>query len=69
MTRKVELEPAEWGQVMQIISTAPWNVANPLLMKIAGQLREQDGGVGAGLPFAQATLPTGNSGGDSDRHR
>jgi hypothetical protein len=40
--RKVELEPGEWGQVMQIISTAPWNVANPLLMKIGDQLRQQE---------------------------
>jgi hypothetical protein len=40
--RKVELEPHEWGQVMQIISTAPWNVANGLLVKIGAQLREQE---------------------------
>jgi hypothetical protein len=40
--RKVELEPHEWGQVMQIISTAPWNVANSLLMKIGEQLRRQE---------------------------
>jgi hypothetical protein len=42
MMRKVELEPHEWGQVMQIIGTAPWNVANGLLMKIGQQLREQE---------------------------
>jgi hypothetical protein len=40
--RKVELEPHEWGQLMQIIGTAPWNVANGLLMKIGAQLREQE---------------------------
>jgi hypothetical protein len=40
--RKVELEPQEWGQVMGIISTAPWNVANSLLMKIGEQLRRQE---------------------------
>jgi hypothetical protein len=42
MTRSVQLDPHEWGQVMQIIATAPWNVANPLLMKIGTQLRAQE---------------------------
>jgi hypothetical protein len=51
--RKVELEPHEWGQVMQIISTAPWNVANSLLMKIGAQLREQELSPPSGFP----TLP------------
>ena len=36
----VDLSDQEWGQVMQIIATAPWNVANPLLMKIGEQLRK-----------------------------
>jgi hypothetical protein len=51
--RKVELEPHEWGQVMGIISTAPWNVANGLLMKIGAQLREQELSSLSGFP----TLP------------
>jgi len=38
---RVELEAHEWGRVMQIIGTAPWNVANELLMKIGEQLRKQ----------------------------
>ena len=37
----VDLEDAEWQMVIGIIATAPWNQANPLLMKIGGQLRIQ----------------------------
>jgi hypothetical protein len=37
----VELEDQEWQQVMAIIATAPWRDANPLLMKIGNQLRQQ----------------------------
>jgi hypothetical protein len=35
----VELDDDEWQKVMAIISQAPWNVANPLLMKMGQQLR------------------------------
>jgi hypothetical protein len=38
---RVELDTNEWQQVMAILSTAPWRDANPLLMKIGGQLRLQ----------------------------
>jgi hypothetical protein len=38
---EVRLEPQEWNQVLQILSQAPWNVANPLIMKIGEQLRAQ----------------------------
>lgn len=37
----VELEQEEWQKVMAVLSQAPWNVANPLLMKIGDQLRHQ----------------------------
>lgn len=37
----VDLTDQEWNQLMQIVSTAPWNVANPLLMKIGARLRDQ----------------------------
>lgn len=37
----VNLSDAEWGEVMAIISEAPWRRANPLLMKIGEQLRAQ----------------------------
>lgn len=37
----VELTGQEWGQVMAILSTAPWRDANPLLMKIGQQLQGQ----------------------------
>ena len=40
----VTLEANEWGQVMAILSTAPWRDANPLLMKIGEQLRMQQQG-------------------------
>jgi len=36
----VNLDSEEWQRVIQIIAQAPWNVANPLLMKIGEQLRE-----------------------------
>jgi len=35
----VDLTDQEWGQVMGLLSEAPWKVANPLLMKIGEQLR------------------------------
>jgi hypothetical protein len=37
----VELDDQEWQQVMAIIATASWRDANPLLMKIGNQLRQQ----------------------------
>jgi hypothetical protein len=37
----VDMEDQEWQQVMAIIATAPWRDANPLLMKIGNQLRQQ----------------------------
>jgi hypothetical protein len=36
----VDLSDQEWGQLMAILSEAPWKVANPLLMKIGEQLRQ-----------------------------
>ena len=38
---RVELDENEWQQVLGILSTAPWRDANPLLMKIGNQLRDQ----------------------------
>lgn len=37
----VALTQEEWNQVLTVLGDAPWRVANPLLMKIGGQLREQ----------------------------
>lgn len=37
----INLDANEWGQVMAILSTAPWRDANSLLMKIGDQLRVQ----------------------------
>ena len=37
----VDLDETEWQNVLAILATAPWNQANPLLMKIGQQLRIQ----------------------------
>jgi hypothetical protein len=37
----VELSDQEWQQILQMLSEAPWRLANPLLMKIGEQLRAQ----------------------------
>jgi len=37
----VDLGEQEWQQVLNILATAPWNVANPLLMRIGQQLQSQ----------------------------
>ena len=37
----VHLEQLEWNQLLAILSQAPWNVANPLIMRIGDQLRAQ----------------------------
>jgi hypothetical protein len=39
----VTLDTEEWQRVLTIIAGAPWNVANPLLLKIGEQLRMQSG--------------------------
>lgn len=39
----VQLEKDEWDRVMGIIAQAPWNVANPLLMKIGQQVQAHQG--------------------------
>jgi hypothetical protein len=51
MTSTVELEDQEWQQVLAIIATAPWRDANPLLMKIGNQLRQQTTAAPAGKPI------------------
>ena len=37
----VNLDEQEWNQVIAILTTAPWRDANPLLVKISAQLRQQ----------------------------
>jgi hypothetical protein len=37
----VELTEAEWNQAINILAQAPWNVANPLLVRITQQLQVQ----------------------------
>ena len=41
MGKSVQLEDEEWQRILSILSQAPWNIANPLLMKIGDQLRRQ----------------------------
>lgn len=36
----VDLTKQEWDMVMAVLAKAPWDVANPLLMKIGGQLQQ-----------------------------
>lgn len=37
----VKLEQEDWNRVLAVLSQAPWNVANPLIMAIGEQLRAQ----------------------------
>ena len=37
---EIRLEQQDWNQVLQVLSQAPWNVANPLILKIGEQLRQ-----------------------------
>jgi hypothetical protein len=46
----VNLEEEEWQRVMQIIAQAPWNIANPILMKIGEQLRPRPNGPDMSVP-------------------
>lgn len=41
---EVRLEMQEWNQLLAVLAQAPWNVANPLIMKIGEQLRAQQQG-------------------------
>lgn len=38
---EVKLDQEEWNRVLAVLAQAPWNVANPLIMKIGEQLRAQ----------------------------
>lgn len=50
---KVELEQPEWNQLLAVLAQAPWHVANPIIMKIGEQLRQQ------GLPGTAPGRPNG----------
>lgn len=39
--QSVVLTEQEWQQVLALLANAPWRDANPLLLKIGGQLRMQ----------------------------
>jgi hypothetical protein len=55
---QISLELEEWQRVLALLATGPWNVANPLLMKIGDQLR------------VATTLPSGapRQGNNADLH-
>jgi hypothetical protein len=52
----VRLDDEEWQRVLTIIAGAPWNVANPLLMKIGDQLRHQQVTNSGEVPVKSAQL-------------
>lgn len=52
----VNLDDEEWQRVLSIIAQAPWNVANPLLMKIGDQLRQHGNSKMQEVAAAQAHL-------------
>jgi hypothetical protein len=52
----VRLDDEEWHRVLSIIASAPWNVANPLLMKIGEQLRHQQVTNSGEMPVKSAQL-------------
>ena len=37
----VEMDREEWDRVLMIIAEKPWSIANPLIMKIGGQIQRQ----------------------------
>ena len=50
----VNLEFDEWQRVLALMAKGPWEVANPLIMKIGEQLRMQ-----TPAPAAGAARPNG----------
>lgn len=47
MMQTVELDAAEWQQVMTVLGGStgfPWTLTNPLLMRIGQQIQEQTAG-------------------------
>jgi hypothetical protein len=41
MATTVQLEDEEWQRVLGILAQQPWQLANPLIMRIGEQLRMQ----------------------------
>jgi hypothetical protein len=62
----VDLSDAKWGQVMAILATAPWRDANPLLMEIGEQLRQQH--TVAGPPQPSNSPDSNSNSGKEARH-
>lgn len=36
---QIDLDEQEWRQVVAVLAQAPWATANPLIMKIGGQMQ------------------------------
>lgn len=54
----VTLPIEQWNQVLAVLSQAPWNQVNPLIMAIGEQLRQQGprpNGTGEPLDVAPTT--------------
>lgn len=65
---RVELDQPEWNSLLAILAQAPWNVANPLIMRIGEQLRAQAGQIGEGHVVNPSQADhRGNSGDHRDR--
>jgi hypothetical protein len=39
----VQLELEEWQRVLALLAKGPWEIANPLIMKVGEQLRRANG--------------------------
>jgi hypothetical protein len=53
MIADVRLDQQEWSQLLAVLAQAPWNVANPLIMKIGEQLRAQQQADDPNAPIAR----------------
>jgi hypothetical protein len=38
---RIELDEPEWRQILAVLAQAPWQIANPLIMKIGAQMQAQ----------------------------
>lgn len=60
----IEMENSEWNQVLTILATAPcaWNITNPLIVKIAQQMRSQQPPVPAGTSLEKTNGQASSAG-------
>ena len=53
---RIELEEREWQQVLAVLSQAPWQTVNGLILKIGEQMRLQTTAQPAGRPIGLGGL-------------